>query len=193
MHNTRKIRHNRILIISLTWNTASLTPTFAAHNATTAIATITSLNDYQPHSTKTVSVSVLTAWTQFLTSFRSSQQPRGTAGNSWLRYIHWNVRFGHKTRLLPLPIWHVVHSAARNEYPSRTPQCSCCSRLVVQMRNRIIQNGAEETHIFQVASTRQEWSWWRWAWAGGQLRQCSFSSHGALERRTSCVCRRAVF
>ena len=165
-----KIRHNRLLIIILTLSTASLTPTFAAHNATSAIATATSLNDYQPHSTKTVSVSVLTARTQFLTSFHSSQQPPGTAVNSWLRYIHWNVRFGHKTRLLPLPIWNVAHSAAWNEYPSRTPQYSCCSPLVVQMRNRIIQGGAEETHVFQMVSTRQGWGWWRWAWVGGQLR-----------------------
>ena len=31
------------------------------------------------------------------------------------------------------------------------------------------------------------------AWVGGQLRQCSFSSHGALERRAWCVCRQTVF
>jgi len=139
MHNTRKTRHKKILIISLTLKTASLTPDFAAHNSTPAIATVTSLNDYQPHNTKPVSVSVLTARTQSLTSFRSSQHPPGTAGNSWLRYIHCNVRLGHKTRPLSLPIWHVVYNAARNEYPSRPPQYSCCSRLVVQIRNGIIQ------------------------------------------------------
>ena len=44
-----------------------------------------------------------------------------------------------------------------------------------------IQGGTEETHVFQMASTWQGWGWWRGAWAGGQLRQCSFSSHGALE------------
>jgi len=37
-----------------------------------------------------------------------------------------------------------------------------------------IQSGAEETYVFQMASTRQWCGWWRWAWAGGQLRQCSF-------------------
>jgi hypothetical protein len=55
-----------------------------------------------------------------------------------------------------------------------------------------IQGGAEEMLVFHMASTWQEWGWWRWAWAGGQLRQCSFSSHGTLECRASCVCRRAV-
>ena len=42
-----------------------------------------------------------------------------------------------------------------------------------------------ETHVFQMASTWQGWDWRRWVWADGQLRQCIFSSHGALERRAS--------
>ena len=43
---------------------------------------------------------------------------------------------------------------------------------------KFLQGGAEETHVFQMASTWQGWGWWRWAWASGQLRQCSFNSHG---------------
>ena len=146
MHNTRKILHNRLLIISLTLSTASLTPTFAAHNATTAIANATSLNDYQPHSTKTACPSAVPP--------KNHQALRATADFATLTETYVS---GHKTRLLPLPIWHVVHCAARNENTSRTPQYSCCSRLVVQMRNRITQGGAEEMHIFKMASTRQGW------------------------------------
>jgi len=65
--------------------------------------------------------------------------------------------------------------------------------ITISFFKLLVQGGAEETHLFQMASTRQGWGWWRWAREGGQLRQCSFSSHGALERRASCVCCRAVF
>ena len=52
---------------------------------------------------------------------------------------------------------------------------------------------SRENYIFQMACTRQGRVWWRWVWTGEQLRQCSFSSHGALEGRAWCVRGRAVF
>jgi hypothetical protein len=101
MHNTRKILHNRLLIISLTLSTASLTPTFAAHNATTAIANATSLNDYQPHSTKTACPSAVPPKTtrhcgQQLTSLHSLKRTfRGTRhafyhyrSGTWYTVLH---------------------------------------------------------------------------------------------------------
>ena len=72
--------------------------------------------------------------------------------------------------------------------------CILCSSILYRVEQR-------KRMFFKWLVLVKGGGWWRWAWAGGQLRHiydlwlrhCSFSSYGALERRASCVSRRAVF